>query len=432
MTRPLSTPTPVDQPSPAPTNRRVVVAGVIGTVVEWYDFYLYGTAAALVFGRLFYPVAGGPTAGVLLALATYGVGYVVRPVGGILLSRIGDRVGRRRQLMISLLLMGTATGLVGLLPTYAAIGVAAPVLLLVLRLVQGVGAGAEFGGALTLIAEYSPPGRRGLRASLPAAATALGILAGNGAFALLTLLPAASFDAWGWRVPFLVGFLAVAIGTYIRSSIPESEEFRRAAQESTTTASPVTAVWQHQRRNLAVAMIMQVALSVNIGVVTVFGLSYATHDLGVSRGVALLGTTLASASGLIMAPLAGRLADRFGARNVLIVTLALAALQGFVFFLLLQTRTPLGVVLSFVLLNSAVWMITGASGAFLTALFHVRNRTTGIALAREGTTPIAGLTPLACGAIVASSGSSVSISILMTVVGALAVATLIVTRAGRR
>lgn len=205
----------------------IACAGSIGTIIEWYDFLIYGTAAALVFNHLFFP-SFDPLTGTLAALATYAVGFVARPLGGALFGHFGDRLGRRSMLMLTLLTMGAGTFLIGLLPGYDKIGIAAPILLVVLRVIQGIGLGGEWGGASLMVIEHAPAHRRGLYGSLVQVGFPLGLVASSGVFALVTMMPDAQFKAWGWRIPFLVSIILVALGAFIRSRVPETPVFQSA------------------------------------------------------------------------------------------------------------------------------------------------------------------------------------------------------------
>jgi MFS family permease len=233
--------------------REVIWASVVGTVIEWYDFFIYGAAAAVVFNKLFFPQFA-PLAGTMAAFGTYAVGFFARPVGGIIFGNYGDRIGRKAMLVITLMLMGVATTLMGLLPTYETIGIWAPILLLLLRILQGLGAGAEFGGAVVMAAEYSPVGRRGFYASLPCTGVAIGLLLSSGAFALFSSLPEEQFLSWGWRIPFLLSVFILGVGLYVRLRILETPVFEEVKETHTEVEVPVKEVVRTQPRNLLVAI----------------------------------------------------------------------------------------------------------------------------------------------------------------------------------
>src|SRR5215212_9950807 len=231
----------------------VTLASVVGTVIEWYDFFIYGAAAAIVFPALFFPEFE-PLTGTMAAFGTYALGFFARPLGGIIFGNYGDKIGRKTMLVVTLMLMGVATTLMGFLPTFQSVGYLAPVLLLVLRILQGLGAGAEFGGAVVMAAEYSPPRRRGLYASLPCTGVAIGLLLASGVFALFSSLPEEQFLSWGWRIPFLLSIVIVAVGLYIRLRIMETPVFSRVKESDTEVRWPVLEVVRSQPRNLLVAL----------------------------------------------------------------------------------------------------------------------------------------------------------------------------------
>lgn len=400
---------PIGPARPGKPTSRAITSSIIGNVLEWYDFYVYGAASALVLGKQFFPSLD-PFAGTLAAFVTYGIGFALRPIGGVVLGRLGDRIGRRRVMIISLTSMGLATGGIGLLPGYVAIGIWAPILLVLLRLIQSVGASAEFGSAVTLVSEYAPRWRRGLVASLPGMGVSLGTLAGTGMFTLVSLLPADQFRTWGWRVPFLVGFSLVAVGSYIRSRVAESPEFARVLDRNEVLRAPVAHLWSRQRGRLLVAAGARSADAVGGQLFNVFAVSYLTVHLKLPVAVGLIGVTLATATGLVVFPLAGALSDRFGRRPVYLAGLVFLALFAFPFFWLVDTRSTGLILTALVLGQGAVWMIFGVSGAYFAELFDPRSRNSGIVLARSVTDPLAGATPLIGTAMLASMGSSWPVS----------------------
>jgi MFS family permease len=268
-------------PAPPVLRRQVAAASFIGTTIEWYDFFLYGTAAALVFNRLFFPEFS-PLAGTLPAFSTYAVGFVARPVGGIVIGHYGDKIGRKSMLILSLLIMGVATFLIGLLPTYAAIGVAAPILLVVLRLAQGFGVGGEWGGAVVLAVEHAPPGRRGFYGAWPQMGVPAGLLLSTGVFTLFnTLLSDAAFLSWGWRVPFLLSVVLVAVGLFIRLRIVETPAFQRVKDTGSEARMPIVEAIRTHPRNVLLAMGMRIAENGVFYVFTVFSLTYGAQVLKV-------------------------------------------------------------------------------------------------------------------------------------------------------
>src|SRR5262249_34318329 len=298
--RMLSVPRPTGQvPSmnedvrPATPIARVVLASFIGTSIEWYDFFLYGTAAALVFNKLFFPTLD-PFAGTMASFATYAVGFFARPLGGIVFGHYGDRIGRRSMLVTTLMMMGLSTFLIGVLPTYDQIGVLAPGLLAAWRLVQGLGVGGEWGGAVVLVVEHGHDRRRGLYASSAQAGVPAGLLLANGTFAAVSALPEDQFMSWGWRVPFLAGVVLLGLGLFIRLHIMETPLFARAQAQRATSPRPLVDLVRNYPRNLLLAMGARFAENACFYVFTVFIYIYASGSLGFARDTILVGVILAS------------------------------------------------------------------------------------------------------------------------------------------
>ena len=292
---------------------QVIGASVIGTIMEWYDFFIFAAAAALVFPALFFPERE-PLTGTLLAFGTYGLGFFARPVGGIIFGNLGDKIGRKTVLVITLLLMGIATTLIGVLPTFERLGLWAAVLLIALRILQGLGAGAEFGGAVIMAAEYSPQGKRGLYASLPCTGVAIGLLLSSGVFSLFAALPEEQFLAWGWRVPFLLSIVVVAVGLYVRLRILETPVFSQVKETNTEVGIPVLEVVRSQPRNLLVAIGARFSENGNAYIIQTFTLTYVATQLGMSDNVALTGVLISAVIGIFTIPLFGALSDRVGRR----------------------------------------------------------------------------------------------------------------------
>ncbi|MCP5551363.1 MAG: MFS transporter, partial [Akkermansiaceae bacterium] len=330
----------MSESEPAPRNsvRRVVMASFVGTTIEWYDFFLYGTAAALVFDKLFFSGLDG-FAAKLSSYATFAIGFFARPIGGIVFAHFGDRLGRKSTLVTTLILMGVATFLIGLLPTYATAGVWAPVLLVLLRLVQGFGVGGEWGGAVLMAVEHGHGDKRGFHASWVQAGVPVGLLLANAVFALCSRLPEAEFLAWGWRVPFLLGIGLLGVGLFIRLRIFESPLFAKMAESGGTARIPVVEVMKKHPRNVALAMGARFAENASFYIFTIFVLSYATEILKLERSVILNGVLIAAAAQLVAIPFFGALSDRLGRRPVYLA--GAAALLGFpfAFFALVDTRS---------------------------------------------------------------------------------------------
>jgi MHS family shikimate/dehydroshikimate transporter-like MFS transporter len=395
---------------------QVIGASAIGTIMEWYDFFLYAAAAALVFPALFFPESE-PLTGTLLAFGTYALGFFVRPVGGIIFGNLGDKIGRKTILIITLLLMGIATTLIGVLPTFNQLGLWAAILLLVLRILQGLGAGAEFGGAVIMAAEYSPQGKRGLYASLPCTGVAIGLLLSSGVFALFSSLPEEQFLAWGWRIPFLLSIVVVAVGLYIRLRILETPVFSQVKETNTEVGMPIVEVVRSQPRNLLVAIGARFSENGNAYIIQTFTLTYVATQLGMSDNVALTGVLIAAAIGIFTIPLFGALSDRVGRRPVYMFGSAFLALFSFPFFWLLNTETSVLIWLAIVLANSVgVYAMFAPQAAYFSELFDTRVRYSGLALAREVSAPFAGgIAPFIATYLLSKSGTYWPIALYMIV-----------------
>ncbi len=393
---------------------QVSAASVVGTVIEWYDFFIYGAAAAVVFNELFFPEFA-PLAGTMAAFGTYAVGFFARPVGGIIFGNLGDKIGRKAILVITLMLMGVATTLMGLLPTYESVGILAPILLLLLRIMQGLGAGAEFGGAVVMAAEYSPARKRGLYASLPCTGVAIGLLLSSGVFAYFSSLPEEQFLSWGWRVPFLLSIVIVLVGLYIRLRVMETPVFSRVKETDTEVETPVLEVVRSQRRNLLVAIGARFSENGNSYIITTFALTYVAQELGLPDRVALTGVLISSALGIATIPLFGALSDRVGRRPVYLAGSAFLALFAFPFFWLLNTEVSVLIWLAIVLANSfGIYAMFSPQAAYFSELFDTRVRFSGIALAREISAPLAGgIAPFVATGLLLSTGSYWPIAVYM-------------------
>jgi len=384
--------------------------------MEWYDFFLYAAAAALVFPALFFPESE-PLTGTLLAFGTYALGFFVRPVGGIIFGKLGDKIGRKTILIITLLLMGIATTLIGVLPTFNQLGLWAAILLLVLRILQGLGAGAEFGGAVIMAAEYSPQGKRGLYASLPCTGVAIGLLLSSGVFALFSSLPEEQFLAWGWRIPFLLSIVVVAVGLYIRLRILETPVFSQVKETNTEVGMPIVEVVRSQPRNLLVAIGARFSENGNAYIIQTFTLTYVATQLGMSDNVALTGVLIAAAIGIFTIPLFGALSDRVGRRPVYMFGSAFLALFSFPFFWLLNTETSVLICPAILLANSVgVYAMFAPQAAYFSELFDTRVRYSGLALAREVSAPFAGgIAPFIATYLLSKSGTYWPIALYMIV-----------------
>ncbi len=365
------------------SQRRVLLASTVGSALEWYDFFIYGTASALVFGELFFPKLD-PTTATLAAFATFGVGFFARPFGGMVFGHLGDRIGRKPVLVITLLLVGVGTFLIGLLPTYETAGIWAPVMLVVLRLVQGFGAGAEYGGAVILAVEHAPPDRRGFFGSWAALGVNFGLLLATGVFALVSLLPKEDFLSWGWRIPFLLSIVLIAFGFYIRARVSETPVFSKIATSTKSARSPVIEAFRKHPREFLVVFGARLAENGLGFLYPVFTLSYMTKQLGLSRTMVLSGIMFAYAISLATIPFFASLSDRIGRRPVYGGAALFSAAMAFPFFLMVDTGSPVLIWFALTLVIAVgVAGMFGSQAAYFAELFGARLRYSGFASARE-------------------------------------------------
>jgi MFS transporter, MHS family, shikimate and dehydroshikimate transport protein len=365
------------------SQRKVLLASTVGSALEWYDFFIYGTASALVFGELFFPKLD-PATGTLAAFATFGVGFFARPFGGMLFGHLGDRLGRKPVLVITLLLVGVGTFLIGLLPTYETAGLWAPAMLVALRLVQGFGAGAEYGGAVILAVEHAPPGQRGFFGSWAAMGVNFGLLLATGVFALVSLLPKEDFLSWGWRIPFLLSIVLIVFGFYIRARVAETPVFSQLAKQAKPVRSPVIEAFRKHPREFLVVFGARLAENGLGFLYPVFTLSYMTKQLGLSRTMVLSGIMFAYAVSLATIPFFASLSDRIGRRPVYGGAALFSAAMAFPFFWMVDTGSPvlIWIALTLVIAIGVAGMF-GSQAAYFAELFGARLRYSGFASARE-------------------------------------------------
>jgi MHS family shikimate/dehydroshikimate transporter-like MFS transporter len=373
------------------TNTRLATAMVVGSALEWYDVLLYGAMSALVFGQLFFP-SGDSVVASLYVFSVFAVGYVARPVGGFLFGVVGDRRGRKVALVGTFILMGVASTAIGLLPTYEQVGLLAPLLLLVLRILQGAGAGAEFGVASIYAVEHATPGGRGMVGAYPAIGVLLGQILSTLVLRVVTGLSGHEFVVWAWRVPFLFSLLLVAVGLWIRASMGETPEFERINVKSEHV--PLLRVLSHEWRGVAGVFGAQIAFATHASFYVVFSLFYISQTLGLGRELALQSALFGSVVSLCVIPLGGMLADRFGPSRLYVGALLVAALTSAIFFPLVNTRDVLLIHIAVIASTASVGFALAAQGALFSGQFRAEVRASGFMLGRETSTAIfSGLAP---------------------------------------
>jgi metabolite-proton symporter len=385
--------------------RLVGLASLIGTTIEWYDFFLYNTAAALVFNKLFFPTFD-PFVGTLLAFSTYAVGFAARPIGGIVIGHYGDKVGRKSMLVLTLIMMGLATALIGVLPTYKSIGVWAPIVLVLLRVVQGFGVGGQWGGAVLMTVEHAPAGQRGFYGSWPQIGVPAGLLTSTIVFRVFSQLPESQFMSWGWRLPFLFSIVLVLVGLLIRMKILETPVFAKVKESKSASRQPVIEVLQKYPKQVLQAAGARCAENGAFYIYSAFMLVYATQHVHISRDIALNGIMIASALEFFFVPFYGWLTDRIGRRPVYMFGAVMTAVLAFPLFWLFDTgSTPLiWLALLLVFLCSHAPMYA-PQGAFFSELFGTSVRYSGASLGAQLSAAVAGgFSPLIATALLPKYG----------------------------
>lgn len=402
---------------------KAFTASLTGTSLEWYDFAVYSAAAALVFPQLFFPDSD-PLTGTLLAFSTYAVGYVSRPLGGFVFGRLGDVIGRKQVLVLTLLLIGVATFLIGLLPTYSTIGVAAPTILVLLRFAQGVGVGGEWGGAVLLSSEFGDPRKRGFWSSAAQIGPPAGNLLSNGVLALLSAtLSDEAFLGWGWRVAFLLSAVLVAFGLWIRLRLEDTPVFRAIQERGEQPAAPIGDVFRTQGRGLLAGVLCRIGPDVTYALFTVFVITYATTAVGMSRGQVLTAILLGSACQLGLIPLAGAVSDRVNRRAVYGIAAVGAAVWPFVFFPAIGSGSTLVLIIGVIVGLALHSFMYGPQAAFITEQFSTRLRYTGSSLAYTIAGVFGGaIAPLAFTALLSAWGTWVPVALYVLVAALLTLA----------
>lgn len=402
--------------------RQVVAASFIGTTIEWYDYFIFGTAAALVFPTLFFPDFS-ELAGTLLAFSTFAVGFAARPLGGLIFGHYGDRLGRKTMLVLTLLIMGVATFLVGCLPTFDTIGIWAPILLVVLRMLQGIGLGGEWGGAVLMAVEHSPEGRRGLNGSWPQSGAPAGLVIGTGVFAIVSALAGdAAFGEWAWRVPFLLSFVLIVIGLFIRLRILESPAFRQVQESQTEAQMPIVDVFRTYPKNLILGVGSRIGIDASFYILAVYSLTHISTNLGLPSSVGLTAVAVAALIEVFTIPLFASLSDRIGRRPLLIAGAAFLAIWTFPFFGLLNTKSSILIVIATIAgLSLGHACVYSAQAAFYAELFGTRVRYSGASFSYQ----IAGIFGGALAPIIATSlfpvGGTVLIAVYIAALCALSI-----------
>jgi MFS family permease len=376
-----------------PSKRAVFLSSCIGTSIEWFDYFIFGTAAALVFDDLFYP-SFSPYAATLAAFSSFAVGFLIRPIGAIVFGHIGDRRGRKLAFVLTLVITGTATLLIGFLPTYEAIGVAAPILLVLLRLVQGFAVGGEWGGAVLMSVEHAPAHRRMFYGSFAQLGLPIGVFFANSAFAMVSGLPREAFLSWGWRIPFLLSIVLVVFGFVVRRRLEDAASFRDAVRQPTSPV-PLLELVRDNRATLILGALTAIAPTAVANASIVYLLSYGTSVLGISEAVILVAISVSTFAGIPALLVAAALADRYGARRIFLIGVVFTGAWIYTFFLLVQTCDAVAVLVAQMVVQCGLALMSGPQGGLLAQAFAARIRYSGMSIAYQVASVAGGaLTPI--------------------------------------
>lgn len=413
--------------SPKKSSHRLAgISSMVGTTIEWYDFFIYGAAAALIFNKLFFPNLD-PLTGVLAAFGTYAVGFIGRPLGGLVFGHFGDKIGRKSMLLLTLMLMGIPTVLIGLLPTYETIGYWAAICLVILRFIQGMAMGGEWGGAVLMAVEHAPDGKKGFWGSLPQASTGGGLMLASIALGLVSLLPEQALFSWGWRIPFLASIVLLAVGWYIRVKVPESPDFEKVKEQAANIKVPALQVFKQHPKQLITIIVARAAENAWFYIASTFALAYTTTQLGIPRQDILFATICGAAVILFMTPLCGHLSDRVGQRNMFMFGLCVLAVFSYPFFSMLNTKDPVLVWTAIVLAIGVVFPIMYAPQAQLFARqFPAEIRYSGISISVQLAGVLGGgIAPLIATKLLSVGGGNPYL--IMIYIGSMAVVAIIAT-----
>jgi MFS family permease len=401
--------------------RRVVLSGLIGTTIEYYEFFIYGLAASLVFGHVFFP-SEDPLVGTLLSLVTFGLAYVARPLGGAIFGHFGDRVGRKKVLVTSLLMMGGATTLIGVMPTYEAIGIWAPILLTVCRVIQGISVGGEYAGAVLMTVEHADEKKRGFMGGIVNTGSSWGMLLANLVFLAVVQLPDEAFMSWGWRIPFLASAILVVVGLFIRLQLDESPAFAKVTTEGAVERFPIVQLLRMHGGKVVLMALCMLPSGVAFYTAGVFSLAYGPQTIGISRSAMLVQVLIMTILMIIGIPLAGRLGDRIERRKIAAVGAAGLIVAPFAWFALVNTGQPFLMFLGFLVLSIPYVANYGVLAAYFTQVFPANLRFSGVGLGYTlGGIASSAVAPLVATALLQATGSWVPIAIYMAVSSAIGV-----------